>query len=61
MNDQLHHVRRKRFPLVEPDEPKPLVPGDVCPQCGRVVPAATPEKTPEPPKPEESNDADTDY
>ena len=63
-NQLLTIVQRKRSPLIQPDPPKPLEVGDVCPHCGRVV-AAEPNAEPlapvEIPKPIQSRDDDTTY
>ncbi|MEI6075342.1 MAG: hypothetical protein WCS94_07205 [Verrucomicrobiota bacterium] len=73
INQPMIYVRRKRSPLIDLDPPKPLAVGDVCPHCGRVVPAIpnaetlkaeTGNETPAPvetPKPKESRDDDTTY
>ncbi|MEI8292145.1 MAG: hypothetical protein WCH99_21960 [Verrucomicrobiota bacterium] len=62
INQPMIYVRRKRSPLIDPDPPKPLAVGDVCPICRRVVMAVPSEKPVEPPelveipKPKKSRD-----
>ncbi len=42
MSELLPFIRRQRRPLIEPDMPKPLAPGEKCPHCGRSVPVEPP-------------------
>ena len=70
MSELLPFIRRQRRPLIEPDMPKPLAPGEKCPHCGLSAPAEKPSAAAEPklpvvapvpdvtetPKPEASHD-----